>query len=91
MVGTKDRKKGFKRIDKEIDANTHEIRQYGRKLVRRVHYKLCPTSKEDLDFIKEIFSDFLDSKPFKKLIPNAKVRGDELVYECPERRARAHA
>jgi hypothetical protein len=79
------RKKGFRRIDKDVENGTHEIKQYTKRMVRKVHYRILPTTQEDLDFLKESFPDFLANKGLKKLIPNATIEGDSIIYDCPKR------
>lgn len=80
------KKEGLRSISKWIpETQEHEIRQYQKRLVRKVHYKLKPISEEDLKALKASLPDFVKSKPLKKVIPNSYVEGDVFVFECPSK------
>jgi hypothetical protein len=79
------RRKGLRKIDEQIGKDTHQIRQYTKKFIRRVQYTLLPCTEEELELIKTSFPEFLDKLGFKKLIPKAYVNEDFILYQCNER------
>lgn len=77
--------KGWRRIDERVDEDTHQIRQYEKRMVRRVRYKMKDCSEDDLSMLKTCFPEFLGKKKFKKLVPKALVDGDTIRYTCPNK------
>jgi hypothetical protein len=75
-------KRGFRRIDEQIDKDTHQIRHYSKRFVRRVRYTLKPCEEEELEMLKALFPQFLEEVGFKKLIPKAIVKEDSIIYQC---------
>jgi hypothetical protein len=76
------KKRGLRRIDEMVDSDTHQIRQYEKRFVRRVQYRLKPCKEEELEVLKTCFPEFLGEKGLKKLIPNATVSEDSIIYKC---------
>lgn len=79
------RKKGFRRIDEDTVSGEHQIRHYENRFVRRVRYRLKPIPEEELEILKHEFPDFLKFFLFKKLVPNAEVKEDDIIYKCPKK------
>jgi hypothetical protein len=77
--------KGIRRIDERVDEDTHQIRQYESRMVRRVQYRLKPCNEDGLDVLKTCFPEFLSKKKLKKLVPSAVVQGDSIIYKCPNK------
>jgi hypothetical protein len=79
------RRKGLRKIDEQIGKDTHQIRQYTKKFIRRVRYTLLPCTEGELELIKTCFPEFLQKLGFKKLIPRAYVHEDFILYQCNEK------